>query len=320
MERRMLDDPPHLCRHAAPAGDAVFLGEPQHLLGIEATGRPEAPEAGRDRGDGAGVQAGDVEQGTRGQPEGRVAGPVAGGGKANRVASPQDEGAADIGEEVAMGGDRTLGSPGRAGGEQDRRRIVLGDRGVGQRRGRELRHQRGEVVLHHEHRHPGVVGEAFESPTVGDQDLGRGQVEAVADLVAGPPPVHGHHDGTLGHGGPERLDPLRRVGAEDRDPVAGTDAVAVVQRRGQRRGRPDVVGERRLAAVVEEVVAGVALAVVRRSEQELAQVRHPVLDHPHLDAVDRLHGGLEETALPGEEGVDFGDRHRGVGGSHRRRS
>ena len=54
----------------------------------------------------------------------------------------------------------------------------------------------GEVLLEYDERDSRVAGDAFGPFGVGEQQLWRGELEAVLDLVLGPPPVHGNGDGT----------------------------------------------------------------------------------------------------------------------------
>ena len=76
----------------------------------------------------------------------------------------------------------------------------------------------------------------------------------------------------------------------------------------------DVLGEGRLPAVVEDVVAAAAVTpMVNRVLQQRTQVGHTVLEGGHGDAVDRCFFGLEEASFAGEHGVDFGDRHCWLG-------
>ena len=71
------------------------------------------------------------------------------------------------------------------------------------------------------------AGDALEALLVGDEHLGAGVLQAVLDLVGGPPPVEAHEDGALLDGGPEREAPLGVVLAEDGDAVALLEAVAI---------------------------------------------------------------------------------------------
>ena len=166
------------------------------------------------------------------------------------------------------------------------------------------------VGVQEDHRHPEVVVDALEATAVGDQHLGLGQLHAVADLVALPPAVHGHRDGPDAHRSPESLDPSRLVDAQQPHPVAGPDPVAVGKPRGHRGRVRDVLGERGAAAIVEEVVAGRAVAaVVRGRGQQVAQAAMGAGHHAHLDAAHRLGDDLEEAARAGEHGVGLRDRH-----------
>ena len=168
-----------------------------------------------------------------------------------------------------------------------------------------------EVTVHQDHRHAGVTAEAVEAAAVRDQHLGLGQIDAVADLIVLPPAVHGHGHRSGADRPPEGLDPARLIGAQQPHPVAGLHAVAVGEGRRHCRGVVDVLGEGGAAAVVEEVVAGRAVApVVRRSGQQVSHAPMRAGHHSHLNAVHRLGDDLEESARPGEGGVGLGDGHR----------
>ena len=269
----MLDQPPDLGGDPRPAGDAVLLSEAQDLLGVVAAGGPQMVEAGADGHHRAGVQSRHMEQ--RAARQRRSAHVHRLTREAQELAGADHEGAAQIGEEVAVGLD---GAPGPAGGarrEQDGGRVVDGYLTIGHGRApvgvdqavdsvRATVRVRGalRVGVHTDHRHARVAVDALEATAVGDQHLGLGQLDAVADLVALPPAVHGHRDGPGAHRSPESLDPSRLVGAQQPHPVAGFDAVTLGESRSHRGRVPDVLGERGAAAVVEEVVAGRAVAAV----------------------------------------------------------
>ena len=314
---RMLDQPPELGGDPAPAGDAVLLGEPQDLLGVVAVGGPDVVEAGADGHHRAGVQARDVEQ--RAASQGRAARLHRLAREAQELTAADQERAGQVGEEVAVGLHRAPGPAGGAGREQDGGRVVDVDLAVRQRPTLVGVDQAVNGIgavgtgVHEDHRHAGVAVETLQAAAVGDQHLGLGEVEAVADLVALPPAVHGHRDRSGTHRPPEPLDPARLVGAEQTHPVARSDPVAFGQPCGHRRRVGDVLVEGGAAAVVEQVVAGRAVAaVVGRRGQQIAHAAVGAGDHPHIEAADVLGDDLEEPARTGEHGVGLGDRHRGL--------
>ncbi len=85
------------------------------------------------------------------------------------------------------------------------------------------------------------------------------QVEAVADLVLGPPAVHRDHDGAERHRGPVGQDPLGRIGGEDGDVIAGADAVAVAECGGDGGDVPEMLAIAPAPAVGEDDVGLVAV-------------------------------------------------------------
>ena len=240
--------------------------------------------------------------------------------EAHELAGADHEGAAQVGEEVAVGLDRAPGPAGGARREQDGCRIVDGHLDIGQGCvpvGVDQTVDRIRLVgSHTDHGYPGIAVEALQAATVGDEHLGIGQLDAVADLVALPPAVHGHRDGSGADRSPESLDPTRLVGAQQPHPVAGPDAVALGEPGGDRGGLGDVLGEGGAATVVEEVVAGGSVAaVVGRRGQQVSQAVVRAGHHAHVDAVHRLGDDLEEAAGAGEHGVGLGDRHGRLLGS-----
>ena len=120
--------------------------------------------------------------------------------------------------------------------------------------------------------------DAVEALGVGDEQLGVGVVERVADLVARPPAVHADRDRAEAHGRPEGDDPLGRVRAEDRDPVARADAVAVAQGGRHRRHRSEVLGVGDAAVPVDAVLD---VAELGRLLEQLPQRSGPVREHGH---------------------------------------
>ena len=250
-----------------------------------------------------------MEQGTGGQRQHRRFRRFVGVGReAERVAGAEDERAREIGVEVPVGDDRALRPAGGAGGEQDGGGVVLVDRGDGQFGSWCVIAKFGEVLLEHDERDSRVAGDAFGPFGVGEQQLWRGQLEAVSDLVLCPPPVHGNGDGAERGDRPERLDPLGCVGGEDGDPVAVTDVVPLGESRSERCRGGDVLGKGRLEPVVEHVVAGAAVATVIRGVLEQgAEVRCAVLRRGHLDAVHDDGNGLEEAPFAREHRIDVGD-------------
>ena len=255
------------------------------------------------------MKPGDVEEGAGGQRQHRGFRRVVGiGREAERVAGAEDERARQVGVEVPVGDDRALRAPSGAGGEQDRGGVVLVDQGVGQFGSWCVIAKFGEVLLEYDERDSRVAGDAFGPFGVGEQQLWRGEFEAVSDLVLGPPPVHGNGDGTERGDRPERLDPLGRVGGEDGDAVAVTDVVPLGEPRCERCRGGDVLGKGRLGPVVEHVVAGAAVAAVIRGVLEQgSQVRCTVLRRGHLNAVHDDGNGLEEAPFAREHRIDVGD-------------
>ena len=250
-----------------------------------------------------------MKQGAGGQRQHRGFRRVVGiGREAERVAGAEDERAREIGVEVPVGDDGALRPAGGAGGEQDRGGVVLVDRGVGQVGSWCVIAKFGEVLLEHDEWNSRVALDAFGPFGVGEQQLRRGELEAVADFVLGPPPVHRNGDGTERGDRPERLDPLGRVGSEDGDAVAVADAVPLGEARRERCRGGDVLGKGRLGPVVEHVVAGAAVATVIGGVLEQgAQVRCAVLRSGHLDAVHDDGNGLEEAPFAREHRIDIGD-------------
>ena len=130
------------------------------------------------------------------------------------------------------------------------------------------------------------------------QQLRVGERERVAHLGAGPPPVHGHQDRVEAGHGPEREDPFPAVGRADRDPVTGSDVVALPQPARQRRDERDELVEADTGAVPEDVAVAVAEPV--RTQEHLAHGVRPVAEDPEpltehflLDDLERHTGGGE---------------------------
>ena len=139
-------------------------------------------------------------------------------------------------------------------------------------------------------------GDALEALLVGDEHLGAGVLEAVLDLVGGPPPVEADEDGALLDGGPEREAPLGVVLAEHRDPVALLQAELVAQRVGHAVGGVDERAEAVGAVAVDEeglVVAPHAAHLGHRPER-----RHPALVHLRRSPEDLLGDDLEHPPGP----------------------
>jgi hypothetical protein len=100
----------------------------------------------------------------------------------------------------------------------------------------------GRGAVHQEHvlEGGGLVqraGDALEPLAVGHQHLGTGVLQAVLDLVGGPPPVEAHQHGALGDRGPEGEAPLGVVLRQHRHPVALGQAEAIAQGVGHAVGR-----------------------------------------------------------------------------------
>ena len=114
-----------------------------------------------------------------------------------------------------MGGDGALGPAGGARRVEDHRGVVLGDVRVGEVGGggagelAEAVQPRvvgqadvGGRAVDEEHvlevgRQVERAGDALEALLVGHEHLGAGVLQAVLDLVGGPPPVEAHEDGAL---------------------------------------------------------------------------------------------------------------------------
>ena len=94
---------------------------------------------------------------------------------------------------------------------------------------------------------------------VDEGDLGAGVLEPVAQLLAAPPGVEGHHDGAGQGGGPEGHDPLGDVAHDDGDPVALLRPRTRAEPVGQRAGDAVVLGEGRALVLVDQE-GGVAVA------------------------------------------------------------
>ncbi len=227
--------------------------------------------------------------------------------RAHRRAGAEGEQAAEHGP---VGGHRALGVPGRAGGVEDRGVVVGLDGDLGQR-GRRVEHLLEPVharqVLgqaHPDDRQAETLphgGEALGPLLVGEGDLGPAVLEAVLQLVGGPPGVEGHGHRPDGGDGLEGHDPLGVVAHGDGDPVAVAHAVAVVE---QRTHGPDLgphVGEREALVLVDEVVQ---VAVAAGQLEEEAQCRRGVGEDLVGPAVD---GGVDQRVAAVGAG-DLGHR------------
>ena len=171
-----------------------------------------------------------------------------------------------------------LRAAGGARREEHDRRVVFGDRRLGEPGVGGETAQRLELVSDLQERNPGrLAPEPFESAGVGHEQLRSCQVEAVADLLAGPPTVHRHHDPAERDHRPEGEDPLGTVGGEDRHPIAGGDAVPLLQRPCDRRNVGEVLVVVPAAPVGEDDV--VLVAVVCRLGEKLAQRTGAILEH-----------------------------------------
>ena len=116
--------------------------------------------------------------------------------------------------------------------------------------------------------------------------------EGVAELLGRPPGVEGHRDGAQADDRPPQRDPLHRVGAKDRDPVARRHAVHVAQVRRQPCGGRVVrgVGEPAVGRLDEVVPVG----VLRGRGEELPQRFGAVTEDRHPLAEDVLRGDVED--------------------------
>ena len=154
-----------------------------------------------------------------------------------------------------------LRSTGGPRGELEQGRLVLVDGHTGQRCIWGERLQVGEVLLDDHDGHPGIgTLQTSQALRVGHQQLRGGVGEGVLDLVAGPPAVARHRHRSQRHRRPERDDPLRAVGGQDRHPVTGNDTP--VSHGGRHRGHQSLVaGEGQnppACPVVEDGVVGIA--------------------------------------------------------------
>ncbi len=88
-----------------------------------------------------------------------------------------------------------------------------------------------------------AVGDALEALRVRDEDLRAGVLQAVDDLVGGPPAVEPDEDRADVDGAPERQAPLGVVLAQHRDAIAVADAERLQPSAGRVRAGDEVLNE-----------------------------------------------------------------------------
>ena len=219
----VLAHPPHHGGHGRPHRDLVLLDQLQGRLGGEATLGHHELEAGEQPDDEGGVAARHVEE-RRGE-QGDVLPAAAVGQRAAAGHRPGDgvvHRVLQVGDHAAVGGDGALGPAGGAGRVEDDGVVVLGDLLVDEVGGGgagelgELVEARvvgqaevggGAVDEEDVLEVGGLVeraGDPLEALAVGDEHLGAGVLQAVLDLVGGPPPVEARRGSRPGTPSPRR--------------------------------------------------------------------------------------------------------------------
>ena len=149
-----------------------------------------------------------------------------------------------------------------------------------------------------ERRNPGITLEPGAALLVHHQQLRVGELECLAHLRAGPPPVHGHQDRVEAGDGPEREDPLAAVGRAHGDAVTGSDVVPLLQPARQRPDEGDQLVEVDAGAVAEHIAVAVAEPV--RTEEHVTHGVRPVAEDPEALAEHLLVDDLERHPGGGE--------------------
>ena len=328
---RRVDHLHHRGRHPPKHRDPLPLDELEGALGVEVMHHHELSAGGR-VGHHDGETAGHVEERHRekvgvldvraGRSPGLVsalAGRIGAGAESHGRAHAEEVEVHQVGAEVAVGADRSLGSPRRARGVEDRR-VVLGVEGGGRRLGvvggiaqplrevvdRDRRRgwcrpspsarrpmlvgdQKGaEVGKRAEHR-----GEPIRALGVGDHHDAFGIRQGKGQLLCAPPRIERDGDGAGEEGPPKRDDPLGQVAHGDRHAVALGDPVLRAQAMGEGGGEPVVVVEGDVLVLVDEEVGR---TVPAGELEDVGRARGGVLPHPGSDAADLDLFHLEDLA------------------------
>jgi len=187
--------------------------------------------------------------------------------------------------DVAVGAERALGLPRRAGGVEDRGLVVGVERHVG-----------GCGVLGRRSDHILEALEARRGPARGARHHRRPQVE--------PAEIRRQHRGALRVAEPEDHRPLGVVPHGDRDPVALAQAPVLQHPARQGRHHPVMLGEvHALVLVDEEVQVPVEPAAI----EHRPQAGRGVLPDARRYAADLRLDDFEEGAGARERLVDIGD-------------
>lgn len=297
----MLDEPVRHGGHGAPVGDPLPLDEPEHLVHVERTPVHHHRAAGRELGHHQIVQTGDVEERQRQQMAAR------GGGRSAVLLRARVAERVEVhhGQEIAVRVHRALRQARGAAGVEDDGRVVLGHVAGRQRGLRVFPGEERHVRLDAQHGHPRIVDQ--RGPLgVRDHHRGPDMSDAVGQFTPRPPGVEAHRDGPDGHRGPERHDPLGRVGRRDGHPVALAHSVIRTQRLGQRRDQRGMPREGQPLVRGDHVVA---LTVAQRVGEQFVQRSATVLEHRHPGAENLLVDEFERFARSGGTGC-WGGRNR----------
>ena len=214
-------------RHPDEIGHFLCLDQPQRLARIP-FGHQHHPASDNETGQQHRHFPGDVEQRNIDQGLGHIGRRRAARGQYPEQGDQMSRISIDCGGHRAMGRQRALGIPGRSRGEQYRRIVVRRDDRKHGRRilANQLRQRLARMAFDRDRdQFPRTrdVGNPRGARRVGQDQLGRGQVQRMAHLLALPPAVDQGRD----RPGLERRhvgdDPARAVTHRDRYPVALDD-------------------------------------------------------------------------------------------------
>ena len=155
------------------------------------------------------------------------------------------------------------------------------------------------------------AGDPLEALLVGHEHLGARVLEAVLDLVGGPPPVEAHEDGPLRHRGPEGEAPLRVVLRQHGHPVALGQAELLAEGMGDAVGRLHEGAEPVGAVAVDD--ERLVVAAHHPDLRHRAQRGHAAGVHLGRPSEHVLGDDLEHPAGTSELGSHLFDRGHGRG-------